>query len=150
MSVSGTQAKNDNVRVVHLGGHGEGSGLGFVWPVDGSSSAQSGGTPVVTAAPLDAEIFLELIKLELPPKGEMAWGVECVFLNACAQLAMGERLREVGVRWVVCWEGHPRDPVSRAFADEFYKRLNTPGRDRDYRSAFNRARVACRDKGPPP
>ena len=145
MSVSGTQAKNDNVRVVHLGGHGEKSGLGFVWPVDASSGAKS----VVTAAPLDAKIFLELIKLELPPQAEMAWGVECVFLNACAQLAMGEGLREVGVRWVLCWEGHPRDPVSRAFADEFYKSLNTPGRDRNYRYAFNRARVACRDKGPP-
>jgi len=135
------------VRVVHLGGHGEESGQGFVWPVDGSSGASGGA--VVTAAPLNAEVFLELIQLQLPPKGERALGVECVFLNACAQRAMGEGLRGVGARWVVCWEGRPGDPVSCTFANEFYKCLNTEGRDRDYRYAFKSARVECRDAGPP-
>jgi hypothetical protein len=76
--------------------------------------------------------------------------LECVFLNVCASEEVGARLRALGARWVVCWRGRVPDAAALAFACEFYECLNTAGRERDYRYAFESARMTCCLLGAPP
>jgi hypothetical protein len=53
---------------------------------------------------------------------------------------MGEVLRWLGARWVICWDGRVADATARAFAREFYKALTTEGHNTDFRYAFVLAR----------
>jgi hypothetical protein len=122
-------AKERNVRLLHLAGHGE-SRCGFFWLKDQAVSTEY--------EEVSLDTFIGILETELAGANGT---IECVVLNACETEDMGKKLRSAGVSHVVCWRSEVQDDTAREFALQFYASLNEqdPTRPRDYKRAFQHA-----------
>ena len=117
------RAKERNMRVLHLAGHGD-EEAGFIWNEDDAAS-----DPEV----VHMDVFAVAIGHVAGDQGPL----EGAFLNACSTYAMGLKLREYGVPDVVCWTTPVQDPIAREFCARFYFSLvRQAGGARDYSQAF--------------
>ena len=84
-------ARERNARILHFAGHGK-SHCGFFWLKHESASEYE-------------EISLDIVagRIKTEAAGERGGTIECVVLNACDTEAMGQTLRTVGIRYVICW-----------------------------------------------
>ena len=123
-------AKQRNVRLLHLSGHGE-SRCGFFWLKDQAVST--------AYEEVSLDTFIGILETELP--GANDGTIERVVLNACETEDMGKKLRSAGVSHVVCWRSEVQDDTAREFALQFYASLNEqdPTQPRDYQRAFQHA-----------
>jgi hypothetical protein len=123
-------AKERNVRLLHLAGHGE-SRCGFFWLKDQAVSTEY--------EEVSLDTFIGILKTELA--GANGGTIECVVLNACDTEDMGKKLRSAGASHVVCWRSEVQDDTAREFALQFYASLNEqdPTQLRDYPRAFQHA-----------
>jgi len=116
-----------NTQVVHLAGHHEKRGFCF------------------TDRVMDEESLITLL-------AEQKDHIDCVVLNACSTRSVGLRLRERGVKNVVCWQGTVKDPVAVKFTDMFYKSLKLAAEgqrrmpDKAFRAAFVQAEINIRQE----
>ena len=60
-------------------------------------------------------------------------------LNACETEEMGKKLRDAGVRHVVCWRSEVQDTTAKRFALDFYASLDQQEQERDHARAFQQA-----------
>ena len=119
-------ARPRNVRGVHLTGHSR-KKCGFVWNANKKATA---------SREFDVDAVCLLIGLI---------GLDFAFLNACETLVMGQKLREAGVRCVICWRTPVLDDTARQLSELFYRALvQQPLGTRDYRRAFFAATDALR------
>jgi CHAT domain-containing protein len=123
-------AKERNVRLLHLSGHGK-LRCGFLWLRNQAVSTEY--------EQISLDTFIGILKTELA--GANRGTIECVVLNACETEDMGKKLRSAGVSHVVCWRSEVQDDTAREFALQFYASLNEqdPTRPRDYKRAFQHA-----------
>ena len=119
-------ARERNVRILHLAGHGQ-SQCGFFWLKNSFTATE------YEAIPTDR--FTGLIKTEVAGPGG-GGTIECVVLNACETEKMGKALRTAGVWHVVCWRSEVEDSTANQFAQNFYKSLD---QNKDYKPAFEHA-----------
>jgi len=124
-------ARQNNVRGLHLTGHGT-SRCGFYWLKRGASATQYEEIPV--------EKITGLVKIE-SVGGSDKGTIEFAMLNACETEEMGKKLRAVGVRHVVCWRSEVDDNTAREFALEFYRSIDQQDRAQatDFKRAFRQA-----------
>ena len=101
--------------IVHVSGHGSGSGLILETP--------SGGIYVVPQRAL-----ADLLREYAPPAGTLG----CVLLNACYSVAQG-KLTSLGVEYTIAMEGTIDDPAAIEFARGFYDAV---GAGADYPRAY--------------
>jgi hypothetical protein len=129
-SKSMRSARERNVRLLHLAGHGE-LRCGFLWLKNQAASTEY--------EEISLDTFVQILKTELA--GANGGTIECVVLNACETEEMGKKLIVAGVSYVVCWRSEVQDNTAREFALQFYASLNEqdPARPRDYRRAFEQA-----------
>ena len=123
-------ARERNVRLLHLSGHG-GSRCGFFWLKDQAVSTEY--------EEISIDKFVGILRTEVA--GANGGSIECVVLNACETEDMGKKLRSTGVSHVVCWRSEVQDNTAREFALQFYASLNEqdPLQRRDYQRAFRHA-----------
>ena len=117
------RAKERNMRVLHLAGHGD-EEAGFIWNEDDAASDHK---------VVDNDAIAVAVGSVAGDQGPL----EGALLNACSTYAMGLKLREYGVPDVVCWTTRVQDPIAREFCARFYSSLvRQAGGARNYRRAF--------------
>jgi GTPase SAR1 family protein len=131
-------ARERNVRVLHLAGHG-GRRCGFFWLKNQAASTEY--------EEISLDRFARIVKTELA--GDNGGTIECVVLNACETEEMGKNLRGAGALHVVCWRSAVEDIAARNFALEFYASLKEqdPSQAMDYKRAFRHAAARIRLHG---
>jgi len=129
-SKSMRSARERNVRLLHLSGHG-GSRCGFFWLKDQTVSTEY--------EEISIDKFVGILRTEVA--GANGGSIECAVLNACETEDMGKKLRSAGVSHVVCWRSEVQDNTAREFALAFYASLDEqdPLQQRNYQLAFRRA-----------
>lgn len=120
-------AGKTDVRILHFMGHGNSHGDLF-WVKDGESRQ---------SVRLSLSLHTESLELALK-QSVQGRTLELCVLNSCSSLELGTKLREIGLKNAVCWEGDLDDHVAREFTKRFYSCLLSahPG---DYRTAFKAA-----------
>jgi len=127
-------AHQNNVRIVHLAGHGR-SSCGLFWLKAGSATEYE---------QVSKDRFAKLFQPEAT--GTQNGTVECVFLNACETESVGKLVRKYGVPHVICWRTPVDDTTATNFAGNFYTALDLGKPEaRDYQAAFQRAVVRMAD-----
>eukprot|EP00277_Geminigera_cryophila_P013459 CAMPEP_0179444644 /NCGR_PEP_ID=MMETSP0799-20121207/28080_1 /TAXON_ID=46947 /ORGANISM="Geminigera cryophila, Strain CCMP2564" /LENGTH=1038 /DNA_ID=CAMNT_0021231873 /DNA_START=47 /DNA_END=3165 /DNA_ORIENTATION=+ len=116
-------ARQRNVRVLHLAGHGR-EKCSFIWNASDSATARR---------EFDVDAICLAIGSVAGKKGPM----ECVVLNACSTEKMGRLLLQQGVPYVICWRTPVQDETAKEVCERFYRALveNTSGL-RNYQLAF--------------
>ena len=124
-------ARQRNMRVLHLAGHGR-KECGFIWNASDSATAQR-------AFDVDA------ISLAIGSVAGRNGPMECAVLNACSTEKMGRLLLQRGVPYVLCWRTPVQDETAKELCELFYRALvqNESG-SRDYGQAFLAATNALR------
>jgi hypothetical protein len=117
-------AKERNVRLIHLSGHG-GSGCSFLWHVHESQKGA-------------VEFNDDSISLILGTVAGKNGPLECAVFNSCDTLKLAKSTRMRGVPHVVCWHEKVVDEIAQEFTEKFYRALvrNSTVSSRDYRMAF--------------
>ena len=114
-------ATQRNVRVVHISGHCT-KDFGFIWNAD--ESGQTG-----------KEFDLDTLARVIGSKAAQRGPIECIVLNSCKTLNFGEKLRQQGVPYILCWKTDVDDEIAREFTQEFYSALLQDD-TRNYKIAF--------------
>jgi len=116
-------AKQRNMRVLHLAGHGR-KECGFIWNASESATARR-------------EFDVDAISIAIASVAGRNGPMECAVLNACSTEKMGRLLLQRGVPYVVCWKTPVHDDAAKELCGRFYRALveNTSG-VRDYKRAF--------------
>jgi len=116
-------ARQCNVRVLHLAGHGR-KECGFIWNAS-------------DAATVGKEFDIHAISMLIGSVAGKDGPMECVVLNACSTEKMGRLLLQRGVPCVICWRTQVQDETAKELCERFYRALveNASGL-RDYRRAF--------------
>jgi GTPase SAR1 family protein len=127
-------ARDRNVRLLHLAGHGN-RRCGFFWLKSSAVSTEYEEVPI--------DRMSGILKTEAAANGGT---IECVVLNACETEEMGKKLRIAGVSHVVCWRSEVQDMTAKRFALDFYAGLNQQEQGQDYGRAFEQA-VGRMDSG---
>jgi len=124
-------ARQRNVRVMHLAGHGK-KECGFIWNASDSATARR-------------EFDVDAISLAIGSVAGQNGPMECVVLNACSTETMGRLLLQRGVPYVLCWRTTVQDETAKELCQHFYRALveNASG-TRDYTRAFFAATDAVR------
>jgi len=124
-------AKQSNMRVLHLAGHGR-KECGFIWNASDSAITQR-------------EFDVDSMSLAIGSVAGQNGPMECAVLNACSTEKMGKLLLMRGVPYVICWRTPVQDETAKVLCDFFYRALveNASGA-RDYKRAFFAATDAMR------
>ena len=132
-------ARQRNVRILHLAGHGQ-KECGFIWNAD-------------DAATSSRSFDVDAMSLAIGSVAGQQGPMECAVLNACTTETMGRLLRQHGVPCVVCWKTPVQDETAKELCERFYRALvEDASGNRDYERAFLTATSAmlltAHTKGP--
>ena len=131
LSTSIFLARERNLRVLHLAGHGKRM-CGFIWNRDDAATGSR-------------EFDLDAIALAIGAVARPHGPIECVVLNACSTHAMGQKLLQRGVPCVLCWTTPVQDETARERCEHFFRALvEDASGARDYKRAFFAATNALR------
>jgi hypothetical protein len=94
---------------------------------------------------------VEAISLAIGAVAGRQGPLECVVLNACSTLKMGQLLRQRSVPNVLCWQTPVRDETARELCERFFRPLveEKQAGMRDYKQAFFAATDAMRSSARP-
>ena len=124
-------ARQRNMRVLHLAGHGR-KKCGFIWNANDDAKESK-------------EFDVDAISLAIGMAAGAKGPLECAVLNAGSTEKMGRLLRTHNVPCVICWKTPVQDETAKALCELFYRALveDASGK-RDYKAAFLAATNALR------